>query len=304
MKPRSVGTLWIGSPLSAYEELCLRSFANAGYEVTLYLYDPSIAAPEGVTVADANSIVPEKHMFENPDLPGSYALFANAFRYRMMAMTGFTWVDTDVVLLADALPDTEFLYAWEDERRINNAILRVPRESNLLKDLVHQSSALADPARREVPWGTYGPTLLTRLVVSQSLERFALPPEALYPIGFIDRWRLFDPASREWGEDRCREASVLHLWNSALQSAGVKHLAPPPGSYLHELMLRHEVELPVTSISGSWVRRERRKSRRRTVERRLKPILRIWRRARSRVLTVAHRSLIRPYRRLFRGGPG
>lgn len=43
----SVSALWIGNALSPYEDLCLSSFVQAGYEVQLFTYDPELDVPQG-----------------------------------------------------------------------------------------------------------------------------------------------------------------------------------------------------------------------------------------------------------------
>ena len=43
-----IGALWIGGSLSYLEQLCLKSFVDAGQHITLYTYEGVTNAPEGV----------------------------------------------------------------------------------------------------------------------------------------------------------------------------------------------------------------------------------------------------------------
>jgi len=52
-----IASLWIGERLSWLEQLCLKSFADAGHHITLYSYDPIENVPDGVETADAGEIL-------------------------------------------------------------------------------------------------------------------------------------------------------------------------------------------------------------------------------------------------------
>lgn len=44
---REIGTLWIGGSLSWLEQLCLKSFVDAGQPITLFAYAPIPNVPAG-----------------------------------------------------------------------------------------------------------------------------------------------------------------------------------------------------------------------------------------------------------------
>jgi hypothetical protein len=255
---RTISSLWVGEPPSSYEYLCLLSFAHAGHTVNLYTYDPSFSVPEGVQGLDAREILPEDAVFRNRDREFSFALFANWFRATMIQKTGAAWVDTDILLLS-ALPDTEYLYAWVDKgkTRVNNALLGAPSDSRLVLELVDRLSRLASPDEREVPWGTFGPVLLTEKIFKLGLQNEALDVEQVYPIGAPQLWRMFDPKFADWCREQTRDAIALHLWNSKIQAAGVKHLAPPKGSFLDALMIEHGVRMPDERMTREWATERR-----------------------------------------------
>ncbi len=122
----TVASFWHGGPLSSFERLSLTSFVRAGYRVALYAYR-ELDVPEAVELRDARDVLPESSLFANVDRPALFALFSNWFRYRLMSETGCTWIDTDSVLIGARLPDSPYLFGWEDEQQINGAFLRFPR---------------------------------------------------------------------------------------------------------------------------------------------------------------------------------
>ena len=62
-----IASLWIGGDLSWLEQLCLKSFADAGHQITLYSYAPISNLPEGVLAGDANEIYPGEPMLAPRD---------------------------------------------------------------------------------------------------------------------------------------------------------------------------------------------------------------------------------------------
>jgi hypothetical protein len=249
----TVASFWHGGPLSSFEQLSLNSFVRAGYRVELYAYR-ELDVPEAVELRDARDVLPESSLFANVDRPGSFALFSNWFRYRLMSESGCTWIDTDSVLIGPRLPDSPYLFGWEDDQQINGAFLRFPRGSELQRRLLDAAQVLEDPVERDVPWGTFGPKLLTRTVEGLGLAAHALEVSALYPIHYSDAWRLFDPRSLRWCRERAKGAVALHLWNSAFAGHDIKASTPPSGSYIRELLQRHEIETQWPETDATWVR--------------------------------------------------
>lgn len=49
-----IASLWIGDRLTWLEQLCLKSFADAGHHTTLYSYKKIENLPDGVHSADAS----------------------------------------------------------------------------------------------------------------------------------------------------------------------------------------------------------------------------------------------------------
>lgn len=58
MPPQRFQSFWHGRPLSAYEQLALRSFLDLGHEFVLFTYDAELEVPAGVRVERAESVLP------------------------------------------------------------------------------------------------------------------------------------------------------------------------------------------------------------------------------------------------------
>ena len=226
----SVSALWIGKALSPYEHLCLSSFVRAGYEVQVFTYDPDLDVPEGARRCDAREVLPESSVFENHQQRGTFAAFSNIFRYRLLQLQDTTWIDTDVMLVGDALPAGAYLFGYEDPEHVNSAILRAPRSSPFLAYLFDTSAAV-DPS--ELTWGQIGPELVTDAVTRFDLHRLVQPAEVLYPLHYEEVGMLFDPSQFAAVQERLQNASTLHLWNEIMRRGGpVKQVRPPQGSWL------------------------------------------------------------------------
>lgn len=110
--------LWVGSDLSPLENVCLKSFVAVGYETHLYTYGNVGNIPAGVIVKNAAEIIPESEVFVGAgSRGGSYAPFADRFRYHLLFAKGGWWFDTDHIALKLLPEPTDLLIAtqWEGE---------------------------------------------------------------------------------------------------------------------------------------------------------------------------------------------
>src|SRR3982751_587646 len=100
-KGEPIQMLWIGPRLSAMERLSIASFLAHGHPVRLYTYGDVDAIPAGVDHRDGREVLPAASVFTYADGfgKGSYAGFANMFRYKLLLDHGGIWCDTDVVCL-------------------------------------------------------------------------------------------------------------------------------------------------------------------------------------------------------------
>lgn len=205
----AIGALWIEGPLSYLEQLCLKSFLDNGHAVRLYHYGPVKNVPDGVELADANSILAgEQYLTHGPT--GSFALHSDLFRYKMLEKTDkMIWADTDAYCLKPFVPVEGHLYGYQSERSINGGVLSFPKDSTAFRKILDfTSDAYAVPtwykpkyvnwlrAEKEAgrpvhasqqPWGVWGPAIVTHFLNETGEARYAQPQEVLYPFTFGDR---------------------------------------------------------------------------------------------------------------------
>lgn len=254
----SVSGLWLGKPLSAYEQLCIASFAKAGLDTQVFTYDASIVLPPGVRRMDARLVIPESEVFANPQHPGTYAFFSDLFRYRLLAQFDTTWVDMDVLLLGTGLPEAEYLFGFESPGSVACGILRAPRGSAFIEYLVRES-AQVDPTT--APWGTIGPLLTTRAIERFGLHAFIQPVDVFYPIHASRIWRLWDPKLSRDVAARVTSSSTIHLWNEVLRrTPEVKTVGPPAGSWIDAKFRDVGIAAPQGELEAHWVRTTWRRS--------------------------------------------
>jgi hypothetical protein len=257
-KPRDFAThtfqsFWFGPRLSPLEHMCVKSFLAHGHAFILYAYDDVENVPDGCTVEDARAILPREDFFQvqSGDHIGSPSPFSDRFRYELLRAYGGWWVDTDVLCLADRIPDTPYVFAKEDEHTYNGAILRVPADSEFLRRAIDHCRQARDNVALESTLAT-GPALVNRLICELSLEGYAWAREELYPVRWDEPLLLFDPAEADRIETRVTSAMFLHLWTGMLRTSNIlKDVRPPESSYLDRLYVAYDVSFP-TSQRYTW----------------------------------------------------
>ena len=244
-------TLWIGERFGHVERACLRSVMRQGHRMALYCYRQPDGIPEGIELRDAAAILPEQSVFRHRS--GSFAPFADWFRYELQRGGLGTWLDTDVYLLAPIDLERAYLFGEEAPGVINNAILRLPKHSPMLPDLLRpfeQRSAprwmgrrayIASQARRLAggrsdpsnwPWGVTGPAAVTAVAARHNLQAQAMAPEVFYPVPWEKAGWILDPDVHL--NQLVTSASVaIHLWNECIRS--FKDAPAPDGSFLNRL---------------------------------------------------------------------
>ncbi len=233
------GTFWQG-PLDPLIYTCLASFPHVGARLRVYSYDPACEVPRGVEWVDARTICPNETLVGRYIAEGqrSLAKFSNLFRYRMIRQTGLCWVDTDMLCLRR--PDFSsssivfgLQLAPSHSWTINNAVLKVPRQHPILRDLIKRAAAVVDI---DQPWGVIGPALLTELARKHRIDHHARDIQAFYPVPSEDCWKPLLPDACSDIRAATRDADFLHLWHESFRRHGLdKWTAPPQRSFLHEV---------------------------------------------------------------------
>ena len=273
-RAREVGTLWIGGTLSWMEQLCLKSFVDKGQKITLFSYQDIANVPKGVIRRDGREII-DTDDFIKYEKKDSFALFADYFRIHMIQQNpGMIWVDTDVYCHQPMTYDSDYVLGFElpGERRVNNAVLGLPADSAILADMLSfmqdryaippfvkpklQEDYRAATAKGEAvhvsaqPWGVWGPLMLTHFAHKHNILPQVQPLSAFYPITFPDRTKFLRRTSLVEGF-LTPQTTALHLWASNKRELGLRHggLAPS-GSYLAELLKRHDIQPEAAPIKG------------------------------------------------------
>lgn len=238
----------------------MTSFAACGHPVLLYVYEEPGGVPGNVSVVDAEQLIPRKELFKYSKT-GSFAPFADWFRYRVLYERGGVWADTDVVCLQPLAYARPEIYAWQDDVQINNAVLGLPAQHPLAKWMMEcceqpnrvlpyddgrsrrrkwRRRWLEGNRRGNVKWGEYGPAGFTLAARHLGFVELALPPQEFYPAPF-KQWRsVFEPTQRDWGATLAN-SKALHLWNEMMRrEAGFdKNARFAPSSLFEQLCARY-----------------------------------------------------------------
>ncbi len=247
------------------EQLCLKSFVDAGHHVRLYTYGKVQHIPNGIEVADANDVLPMDSAIRHTRT-GSPAPQADRFRYHMLAQQDdIIWADTDAYCVQPFTTESGHFHGWESEHHVNNGVLGLPPDSDTLRELIDFTSDeyaipewLPAAERRRLEeakdagspvgvgdqaWGAWGPRALSWFLHKTGEIRFSLPRAALYPISFKDRRLLVRPGA-EAERFITPETLSVHFYGrrirKRLQEAegGVPH----PDSLIGRLLAKHGID--------------------------------------------------------------
>lgn len=227
------GSLWIGNPLSKVEQTALASFIYHKHTFTLFVYDMSLKVPHGVIKENANKIIPESEIFK---VQNSYGPFADMFRYKMIKETGLTWTDTDSICLKSEWDFGDYLFGFEEEGRLANGILRMPKDSDLINFLIKNSTKYD---KDKIVWSEIGPLLVTKGANKYNVIKYAQPPEVFYPIHFWQWKKIWKKEYRHEVLEKCKDSHTLQIWNQFLNREGIDKNNLPNGSAIDYLYKKY-----------------------------------------------------------------
>lgn len=200
-----VATLWIGKSLGLLEQLCLKSFADIGQKPLVYSYEPIKNLPSYVDSADASEIFPGKPLFRDP-VKNSPAVHADLFRLHLMTKTDHIWVDADAYAIRPFETRNGYLIGGvaPKRRRIKNGVVRLPKESPALEnmlDFVSSPECLppwwgpkkcsafrmiygTSPTLKTLPLGAIGPEMFHYFMWQSGEIDMVLEDKELYALPF------------------------------------------------------------------------------------------------------------------------
>ena len=252
-----IQSLWIGNELSILEKLVISSFLANGHQFHLYVYQEIRDIPKTVSIRDANTIIPEKEIFVSN---GSYALFADWFRWKLLERNGNFWVDMDVVCLKTFDFDEEMIFGMEGNGIPNIAVLKFPPSHELVRFMLRRCERLYEVGpdvslkakvkrtlkkitgrnhKNHLAWGEAGGPIGFKLALTEyGLLEHGKPPAFFYPVSYSDWQCIFDGTfpdaaafSRSYG---------LHFWNELVRRAGLnKNGTFPSNSFIEQLKSRY-----------------------------------------------------------------
>ncbi|AVO37729.1 hypothetical protein [Pukyongiella litopenaei] len=267
-----IASLWIGGRLSWLEQLCLKSFADAGHHITLYSYEPIDNLPLGVHPGDAAEIFPAKPMLRHART-GSPAIHADMWRLHLLKKTDKIWVDADMFCHRPFDFSNPFVFGWEKPGLVCNAVLGLPKTSKTLSCLmeffedeyaiapwlkpwqVAELEAERDAGRpvhlTEQNWGFTGPASVTWFLTQTGEIRHALGEPAFYPISFKDRNKMILSRYNDFVEERITsETYGVHFWARRMKPRleEKEGNSPRRGSFMESLIDKHGIDIAAAPI--------------------------------------------------------
>ena len=217
-----IQSLWIGNKLGIMEQLSIKSFLDNGHTYHLYCYNPIENVPEGTILKDASEIVPKNEIFTYKN--GSYAAFANYFRFHMLYEKGGCWVDTDVVCIKPLIINDPIAFATEPhanyiDNRVTSFLIKLPKYSEEAKEAIKiQKKHKILVLKGKMRWSS------SVITIKHIVEKFKLDK-------YIKDWRLYcscyygDAKSLINKNYKCHnkaikninefteETMIIHMWN-------------------------------------------------------------------------------------------
>jgi hypothetical protein len=229
----------------------MSSFVQQGHDYHLYVYERPAGVPPGVQLRDAAEIVPSSTVFVNRRGrgKGSYACFADLFRYKLLCLRGGWWVDADVFCLRPFDFDAPYVLGAED-KPVANGVIKAPAGCELMRRC-SEEAANYDP--RNVIWNELG-DVLARAVHDLGLMHYVRPPHVFSPIPF------YEVVDHVRGRKRfaiSSESYAVHLYHEMWRRKRLNKFGRFPDDSVFE-QLRRRAGMPMPPLPGphwlSWLR--------------------------------------------------
>ncbi len=235
MDNKIIQSLWIGNQLSAVEQLCINSYLKNDHEFHLYTYGDIKNIPKGTIVKDAGEIIPAEEVFMYST--GTYAVFSDWFRWKLLYEKGGFWVDTDEICLKHFDFDTDLIFGKEKRDSVAIGVLGFPPEHELcafMWDICENPNnilpydstrtkfkklrrKLLGRKRCNVGWGeSGGPPGFTKALEHFQLFDQAKPFTYFYAIPHYSWDAAFDETFAN-DLDLFSNSYAVHLWNDMMR---------------------------------------------------------------------------------------
>ncbi|MGN7820007.1 glycosyltransferase [Chitinophaga sp. 22536] len=238
MDNKIIQSLWVGSSrLSTMELLCINSFVKNGHDFHLYVYDEIENIPSGTVLMDASQIVPSEVVFQDG---GTWAHFADYFRYCLLYKKGGWWVDMDSICLKYFDVPEEYCFSSEYDRFgniiLNCGNIKAPAHAEFLKECIDYINARGFD---NLYWGEISLKLMKKVLDTYESEEYMRSPEVFCPLDTMEVHRLIDGRPYSIPE----ESLAIHLWNELWRRNGFnKDWSYAPGSLYEKLKRQYLVQ--------------------------------------------------------------
>jgi len=259
-----IASLWIGGQLSWLEQLCLKSFADAGHHTTLYSYAHIDNVPDNVHQVSAEEIYPSEPMLRHART-GSPAIHADMFRLNMLKKTNKIWVDADMYCYRPFDFKTKTVFGWEKPGLVCNAVLGLPKNSKALTTMMKffEDEYAIGPwlkpwQQRELEaerdagnpvhftaqnWGFTGPAAVTYFLQQSGEIKHARSEQAFYPVSFKHRNHMILSKFNVEQDDLTDDTYGVHFWARRMKPRleEKENNWPRGGSFMYGLLEKHGI---------------------------------------------------------------
>lgn len=245
----AVASLWIGGALNWLHELSLASFVWHGHRVVVFYTGPEAPiVPAGVETIPAAEVWDPA---ENGLADGTPAMLSDIFRLHLLKQTDMIWIDTDM-LCVRPMPFANYYVGFEPPGSINGAVLRLPKDSATLNQLLdwfadpawippwlgkaqQDEVAAVPPGKRllksiQVNRPSLGPRALQYTLRKCGEAKHVVEPDVFYPIRGVMTDVLFSGYCRDdlWRTD---DTLAVHLYASLVRPYHKNH-RPEDNSFI------------------------------------------------------------------------
>ncbi len=161
---------------------------------------------------------------------GSYAGFANLFRYKLLLEKGGWWVDLDTICLRPFDFPGEYVFSSEMHEGadvVDLGAVKVPAGAAIADYLFQES----DRMPKKLYFGDNGPALMGRAVERFHMEQNVQPSRAFCPIACDDWESVLRPGEYP---SLGPETFAVHFWNEMWRRDGRDKDATYPPDCLYE----------------------------------------------------------------------
>ena len=243
MKERTANFFWQGPALGIQEHVCIASFVKHGFVANVYTYNDELCVPVGAIRKDAADILPRADLlkYTQAGMSGNLAAFSDAFRYHLLKKHGGWWFDSDVLCIASVerfieifdKNESRISFGYQSKNIIASGVLHID-DDNILNSLINK----LEEKGTNFGWGSIGPLLVSDVIISLNLHKYAENKYTYYPIHYNQIHKMYDPLCNDWCEDQIRNSLAIHLWNEVRRRTCIPgNMLPPEGSFLYRRFL-------------------------------------------------------------------